>query len=195
MSFFFYYRAGIDSIHYSLGKCHIENDFARNHVELYGYWKNITEYKVPHSSHSTNRCHLLQEEQSRVHSPSSTKSCREFPILQHNFAFWTAVDGWQCWPSILKVTPIMKLVCYLFMILSSTGCTIEVREPEEVMFMHTIMENSDTQEDSKHHTQIDVINCEWLKARDMLCSCHLQIMDLSYDVGRWQCGKVGDASG
>lgn len=36
-----------------------------------------------------------------------------------------------------------------------------------------------------------MIHCKWLKGRDVLCSCHLQIMDLSYDVGRRQCGLWG----
>ena len=78
---------------------------------------------------------------------------------------------------------------------ASTGHKIKVRRTEEDVLMHRMEGNFDTWKDSKHQTQIDVIHSKWLKARDVLCSCHLQIMDLSYDVGRWQNGKWGDATG
>lgn len=97
----------------------------------------------------------------------------------------------------VEVSPIMKLFFNLSMILetfteqASTRHKIKVRRTEEGMLMHRMVGNFDTRKDSKHQTQIDVIHCKWLKARDVLCSCHLQIMDLSYDVGRWQYGKCG----
>lgn len=68
---------------------------------------------------------------------------------------------------------------------------IKVKRTEVDMLMHAVVWNFDTWKDSKHHTQIDVIHCKWLKARDVLCSCHLQTMDLSYDVGRLQYGQWG----
>lgn len=124
-----------------------------------------------------------------MHLLPGMKSCIKSPILQHFYDCY-----WQLALSTMylannrlynvEVVPAMKAFFISLGILEtftnqvSIGNKIKVRRTEE----KNISTFSSRQFWQRQKTPLptDVIYSKWLKARDVLCSCHLQIMDLSY---------------